>query len=165
MSNKNADVLLHHMMERKEPDASTEMPIHGNQPDSASYIGNRRYVQMMETRIYVGLNNAETKEQKFETEKYLNILKDVCRNYHVAFSVDIEEGGYYHEDGNYTEENSFVLVLIDADRNTVQEIAKDLCTFFRQESVLVTENRVDGYFIYQEIAADDIREAAQTAES
>ena len=56
-------------------------------------------------------------------------------------------------------------MLIDADRNIVQEIARDLCTFFRQESVLVTENRVDGYFIYQEIATDDIKGAAQTAES
>ena len=79
--------------------------------------------------------------------------------------MDLEEGGNYHEDGQYTEENSFVLVLIDADSNIVQEIARDLCTFFRQESVLVTENRVDGYFIYQEIATDDIKEAAQIAES
>ena len=47
---------------------------------------------MIETRIYVGLNNAETKEQTYETEKYLNILKDVCKNYHVAFSLDLEEG-------------------------------------------------------------------------
>ncbi len=165
MATKNADVLLHHMMERKESDASIEIPSQDRRTDSAADVCSRRYVQMIETRIYVGLNNAETKEQTYETEKYLNILKDVCKNYHVTFSLDLEEGGYYHEDGQYTEENSFVLVLIDADRSIVQEIARDLCTFFRQESVLVTENRVDGYFIYQEIATDDIKEAAQTAES
>ena len=104
-------------------------------------------VQMTETRIYIGLNDAETCEQIYETEKYLEQLKEVCRKYQVAFSVDIEQGGYYHEDGNYTEENSLVLLLIEADPDIVRRIAKDLCILFHQESILVTENRLGGYFI------------------
>lgn len=63
--------------------------------------------------------------------------------------MDIEEGGYFHDDGEYTEETSLVLVLVNPDRNTVKEIAKDLCTFFHQESVLVTEGHIEGYFIGQ----------------
>ena len=104
-------------------------------------------VQMTETRNYIGLNDAETREQKYETKKYLGILKKVCQCYHVAFSVDVEEGGYFHEDGEYTEETSLILALIDADRNVVREIAQDLRTFFHQESVLVTEDRITGYFV------------------
>lgn len=104
-------------------------------------------IRMTESRIYVGLNDTDTREQKYETEKYVGILKHVCRSYHVAFSMDIEEGGYFHEDGEYTEEVSLVLILIDADRDIVREIAKDLCTFFHQESVLVTENQISGRFI------------------
>lgn len=104
-------------------------------------------LQLTETRIYVGLNDAQTKEQTHETEMYMSVLKNVCRNYHVAFSVDIEHGGYYHDDGEYTEETSFILVLINADQKVINEIAKDLCTFFHQESVLVTQNHIDGYFI------------------
>lgn len=103
--------------------------------------------QMTETRIYIGLNDSQTREQIHETEAYMSVLKYVCRNYHVAFSVDIEHGGYFHDDGEYTEETSFVLMLINADQNVVKEIAKDLCFFFHQESVLVTENHIDGYFI------------------
>ena len=38
-------------------------------------------VKMTEHRIYIGLNDAETGEQKFETERYLETLKEVCRNY------------------------------------------------------------------------------------
>lgn len=104
-------------------------------------------LHMTETRIYIGLNDAQTKEQIHETEKYMSVLKYVCRNYHVAFSVDIEHGGYYHDDGEYTEETSFILLLINVDQDVVSEIAKDLCTFFHQESVLITENHIDGYFI------------------
>ena len=63
-------------------------------------------LHMTETRIYIGLNDAQTKEQIHETEMYMSVLKYVCRNYHVAFSVDIEHGGYFHDDGEFTEETS-----------------------------------------------------------
>ena len=104
-------------------------------------------VRMTETRVYIGLNDSETSQQKYDTGKYLDTLKEVCRGYHTAFSVDIEEGGYYHEDGEYVEETSLILVLINADRDTVQKIAGDLRSFFHQESVLVTESVVTGCFI------------------
>jgi hypothetical protein len=105
---------------------------------------------MTETKIYVGLNDGDTKKQIYETKKYLSLLKKVCKSYNVAFSVEIDEGGYFHENGEYTEETSLVLILIDADKNLVREIANDLCTFFNQESVLVTENKIAGYFIAKE---------------
>ena len=102
---------------------------------------------MIETKIYVGLNDSVTKTQIFETEKYINILRNVCFAYHTPFSFDVEEGGYIHENGEYTRETSLILSLIDADRKTVNEIAKGLCVFFHQESVMITEDRIRTYFI------------------
>ncbi|MBQ1891570.1 MAG: DUF3574 domain-containing protein [Firmicutes bacterium] len=106
---------------------------------------------MTETKIYVGLNDSETRVQMYDTEKYISILKDVCRNYHVGFSVSAGQGGYFFEDGSYVQETTLVLSLIDADVDTVNEIAKDLCVFFRQESVLITENKVRSYFIKEKL--------------
>ena len=51
---------------------------------------------MIETKIYVGLNDSVTKTQIFETEKYISILRNVCFAYHTPFSFDVEEGGYIH---------------------------------------------------------------------
>ena len=56
-----------------------------------------------------------------------------------------------HEDGRYAQENTLVLSLIDIGRETVEEIAKDLCVFFRQESVMITENTVRTYFIHETV--------------
>lgn len=106
---------------------------------------------MIETGIYVGLNDRDTKEQKLETERYVNILKSVCRNYEAAFSFSVQQGGYMHEDGTYTQENSLVLSLIDADKNLIDEIAKDLCVFFHQESVMITKEYVRAYFVREEL--------------
>ncbi len=106
---------------------------------------------VIETRIYVGLNDAVTLQQEFETEKYIRILKNVCRSYHVAFSFVVEQGGYVHEDGEYTQETSLVLSLIDVESENVNEIAKDLCVFFHQESVMITESEVRTYFINEKL--------------
>ena len=65
----------------------------------------------------------------------------------MPFSFDVINGGYIHDDGEYTEETSLVLILIDADPGTVKKIAGDLRAFFNQESVLVTEGKITGYFI------------------
>ena len=55
---------------------------------------------MTETKIYVGLNDSETLKQEHETEKYVGILKNVCRSYGVAFSFALQQGGYFHESGD-----------------------------------------------------------------
>lgn len=94
--------------------------------------------QSQQTTIYVGLNDSETGVQRFDSEKYISVLKNACRLYNVAFSVQEISGGYYHEDGSYTEENTLMLTLIDVPEQIIREIAKELCAFFHQESVMVT---------------------------
>ena len=102
---------------------------------------------MTETKIYVGLNDSVEKKQLMETEKYISVLRNVCYAYNTPFSFGVEEGGYIHESGEYTRETTLVLTLIDADKTIVNEIAKDLCIFFHQESVLITEGIVRAYYV------------------
>ena len=106
---------------------------------------------MIETKIYVGLNDAFTLRQEHETALYIDTLKNVCFQYHVPFSFSVQEGGYFHEDGRYTQETSLVLSLVDVAEETSREIAKDLCVFFRQESVMVTRDVVEVSFISEKI--------------
>lgn len=106
---------------------------------------------MLQSTIYVGLNDSESGVQKFSTEKYLSILKNVCKSYRVAFSVQVINGGYFHEDGRYTEENTLTLTLMEVPEETVTEIAKDLCAFFNQESVMVTSSPCSVVFVHESI--------------
>jgi len=106
---------------------------------------------MNKTEIYVGLNDQDTKEQKFDTGKYINILKNVCLSYGVPFSFSVIEGGYIHESGEYTQEKTLVLSLIGVERELIEEIARDLCAFFHQESVLITSGEVESYFISESL--------------
>ncbi|MBQ6603757.1 MAG: hypothetical protein IJH99_10195 [Eubacterium sp.] len=106
---------------------------------------------MTETTIYVGLNDSVTREQIFGTEKYVSVMKKVCCAYHVPFSLRLEQGGYFHENGEYTQENTLVISIIDVPDDTIDEIAKDLCVFFHQESVMITQDRIKVYFINESI--------------
>ena len=95
-----------------------------------------------ESQIYIGLNDSETMQQKLETERYISILKHVCQSFGVPFSFNVVDGGYIHDNGEYTEEKTIVLTFIDLPQNTVDEIAKDLCVCLHQASVLVTTDRI-----------------------
>ncbi len=98
---------------------------------------------MKEYRIYVGLNDKITHKQKFDESVYLSVLKVICKNYEVGFSVTKIDGGYFHEDASFVSENALQLLFFDVERNTVKEIAKDLCTAFNQEAVIVSEQEID----------------------
>ena len=42
---------------------------------------NRQFEKTNQTTIYIGLNDSETGVQKFDTEKYLSVLRKVCPGY------------------------------------------------------------------------------------
>ena len=107
--------------------------------------------KVKQANIYIGLNDSFTHEQIFDTEKYVSILKRVCKAYHVAFSMNKIDGGYFHDDGTYVEENSLVLSLLDVKEDVVEEISKDLCAFFNQESVMVTYSDAMIQFVKERI--------------
>lgn len=106
---------------------------------------------MIETKIYIGLNDADTLKQEFETEKYIGVLKHVCNNYHVPFTFTLAQGGCFHENGSYTQENTLVLTFLDIDPWLEGEIARDLCLIFNQESVMVTQAEVTTKYISEKL--------------
>lgn len=106
---------------------------------------------MTETKIYVGLNDAATKHQEHNTEMYIKVMKYVCQCHHVSFSFVITEGGFFHKNGDYTQEQTLVLSLIDAEKHVAEDIARDLCAFFHQESVLITESMVRAYYVKEKL--------------
>ena len=54
---------------------------------------------MVESKIYIGLNDVNTNTQLFENEKYVRVLRNVCYSYRVPFSFHVQEGGYIYENG------------------------------------------------------------------
>ena len=97
---------------------------------------------MIESRIYVGLCDRDSHEQIYDTETYKEALKNICRNHKSPFSLQVIEGGYFHDDGSWVDENTLLITLIGTPQMVVYKIAKEVCTAFHQESVMITGNSV-----------------------
>ncbi len=88
-----------------------------------------RRINMIESKIYIGLNDLTTNTQLFENERYIKILRNVCYSYKVPFSFSIQEGGYIYESGEYARDTSLVLTLIDA-KKVLLTILQKICVLF-----------------------------------
>ena len=97
---------------------------------------------MIESRIYVGLCDRDSHEQIYDTETYKEALKNICRNHKSPFSLQVIEGGYFHDDGSWVGENTLLITLIGTPQMVVYKIAKEVCKAFHQESVMITGNSV-----------------------
>ena len=97
---------------------------------------------MIESRIYVGLCDRDSHEQIHDTETYKEALKNICRNHKSPFSLQVIEGGYFHNDGSWVDENTLLITLIGTPQMVAYKIAKEVCTAFHQESVMITGNSV-----------------------
>ena len=103
-------------------------------------------------------------EQRFDIEKYKSILKGVCKNYRAPFSLDVIEGGYFHEDGSWVDENTLLVTFIGIRKRTVYEIARDICTFFRQETVMITLTPSIRFNIHDGLASEEIENMKKKGE-
>ena len=127
----------------------------GGAANDAIYRSLSARAPLSETQVYIGLNDATSKRQEHDTRHYVSILKDVCINHGTPFSFDVINGGYIHDDGEYTEEKTIVLTFIDVAWETVERVARDLCTLFNQESVLVTTGLVKAQLIRPCLPTDE----------
>lgn len=101
--------------------------------------------------VSVGLDDKDEKLQKIQTERALRLVTSCCKGYGAAFSSYLQDGGYIHDSGEYVLEKSVCIVFIDPDRNMIEEIAKDLCAFMNQESVLVTVEDIECFSISENL--------------
>ena len=101
--------------------------------------------------ISVGLNDKDEKSQKIQTERVLRLVMHCCRGYSMAFSSYLQDGGYIHDNGEYVLEKSVCIVLIDPEPTLIEELARDLCAFLNQESVMVTTEEIECRFISESI--------------
>ena len=101
--------------------------------------------------ISVGMNDKDSHEQRFDSEKIVKLAHNCCRAYGCAYSTSLIDGGYIHENGDYVVEKSIAITLIDPEEAVVEELAKDLCAFLHQESVMISVDEVTNYFLCESL--------------
>ena len=65
------------------------------------------------------------------------------------------EGGYFYDDGTWVEENSLLITLIGVSRKTAYAIARNVCSSFHQESVMITCATVLPFNVHDSVSSND----------
>ena len=55
--------------------------------------------------------------------------------------LQVIEGGYFHNDGSWVDENTLLITLIGTPQIVVYKIAKEVCTAFHQEDIRTVVKR------------------------
>lgn len=89
--------------------------------------------------LYLGLNDKDTKKQKYTINQARTILSDYLLNQAGVQGATIEaaKGIYTHEDGATVCENTFKIILCYINHEKMVQIVDDLKKLFNQESIMI----------------------------
>ena len=97
-------------------------------------------------KVFVGLNDAESKKQEIKTEDAMTLVSLYLANHFDGATVYNGIGVYKHEDGTIVRENSLIIELVYVTEFMVESLVKHLQTVFNQESIMIVRCNCDVQF-------------------
>ena len=85
--------------------------------------------------LTIGLNDKDTKQQKYDTITAYKLVEQITQKYVDGYTIYETKGGYKHDDGTYTYEQSLRLELMFTTELQVRLIANSIKTTLNQESI------------------------------
>lgn len=99
-------------------------------------------------KLYVGLNDKDTKKQEIPTEKAMDIIcKCLAKQGIYGMTENLENGRYIHKDGTITMEKSWVIEMFFVERVQIINAISDIKTLLNQEAVVLCEKEVKSELI------------------
>lgn len=92
--------------------------------------------------VYVGLTDKNQKRQMIETEVAKEIIKVICVNNNVGYTI-YETNGGYKKDGAIHTEKSLVLEMDRIDDETLYNVANDIKRRLNTSSVMIMKKTVE----------------------
>ncbi len=96
--------------------------------------------------IFVGIKDKDSYEELLSVDDFKHILKEICVEKQINFSLITQLGGYTHDKG-YTTETSMRVVIIGANKGEIKRIADWLKIRINTDTVLVTKTKIEYCFM------------------
>lgn len=97
-------------------------------------------------RVYLGLNDAETKRQEISTEDAMTIVSLFLASHYEGATVYPATGIYKHESGEIVRENSLVIELLYVTDGAIELTVQHFQKVLNQESVMIMKLPVEVQF-------------------
>lgn len=87
-------------------------------------------------KVYIGLNDQETKKQEIDTETAMIKVSEYLANHFEGATVYNGIGVYKHNNGTVVRENSLIIELVFVSNEDVMKMINHFRVIFNQESVM-----------------------------
>lgn len=90
------------------------------------------------TKLYIGLNDKDTKKQEITAAQARKKIIDIVIKYFTGFSFEIIDGVYEHDDGTVVIENTVVITICtDDDLLGIGNMIEELKYELNQECIMI----------------------------
>lgn len=100
-------------------------------------------------KIYIGMNDKDKLQQLITTEDFISIVRGICEEYEIAFSMDEQVGGYMMANGIFITERSLILSISGFNEDQIMQLAETLKVVLNQETILVTMEKPELFIVGQ----------------
>lgn len=100
----------------------------------------------IEYQILIGCNDSQSHDEVVNEHELRELISLFFTRKKIDFSILSAQGGYLHEDGRFTTENTLCVNIIGACDLDIFKLAKSLSMFMNQECVLIIRNALKTEF-------------------
>ena len=97
--------------------------------------------------IFIGVKDKDTYLETLSIDEVKDILKEVCKDKEINFSLLTQDGGYKHHKG-YTTETSLRVIIIDIDEKEIVSLVDILKRRINTDTIMVTKTEIEYCFCF-----------------
>ncbi|MBO5529040.1 MAG: hypothetical protein J6A47_06965 [Bacilli bacterium] len=97
--------------------------------------------------IFIGVKDKDTYLETLSIDEVKDILKEVCKDKEINFSLLTQDGGYKHHKG-YTTETSLRVIIIDIDEKEIISLVDILKRRINTDTIMVTKTEIEYCFSF-----------------
>lgn len=117
------------------------------QPES-SFDNEEMHMQEV-YRLYIGLNDVDSKEELISLSDARAIINDICFKHGCGFTSFAAHGGWFDGEGNVISERTLEYMISYATEEQVTAIVNEILTVLNQNSILVERQKSMQRFYYK----------------
>ena len=108
-------------------------------------MGNTGFKKGIKYEIFIGIKDKDSYEEILSIDDFKDILREICVDKEINFSLLTQLGGYKHNKG-YTTETSLRIIIIGINEHEVNLLSQELKKKINTDTVLITKTEIEYVF-------------------
>lgn len=108
-------------------------------------MSNNGFKKGIKYEIFIGIKDKDSYEEILSIDDFKDLLREICVEKEINFSLLTQLGGYSHNKG-YTTETSLRIIIIGINEQEVNLLSQELKKKINTDAVLITKTEIEYIF-------------------